>query len=344
MGKAVGLTASSGSDASFCPVCDARETNAGMSVFDDRYGHPGEFRLAGCLGCGHVMTLPRFREEELPFLYGTYYPRKSLTAELVARQAADATTLWGRLSRWWMGGDNQGQFQVRPGEKMLDVGCGSGFSLLVAKRLGAEAYGVEADPNVLALAEKLNLRIHLGSIHDQPFPEVSFELVVLNQVIEHIPEPGLALQAIVDRLAPQGRIIAVFPNRNSLWRRLTGIRWINWHVPYHLHHFDKGGFSRLAAKYGLQTMRLRTITPNLWTLLQLRAARVRPVRGQASPVWRVAERAEGNGATGRSSQAQRFKAVLLPVVLGVLGVVNRCVDLLGQGDCLMIELRRKQEL
>ena len=153
-----------------CTVCNGREHTVLRSVFDDRYGHPVTFQLAQCRQCGHVMTLPRLSEEDLPELYGTYYPRKALTAELVARQAAQAQTRMARLSRWWMGGDNQGQLDVKPGEKMLDVGCGSGFSILVAKSMGADAYGVEADPNVQVLAKELNLAIHQGSIHDHPFP------------------------------------------------------------------------------------------------------------------------------------------------------------------------------
>ncbi len=331
-----------------CPICDGGEYRAVRRAFDDRYGHPGMFDLALCRRCGHVMTLPRLREEDLSQLYGNYYPRKALSAESVVRQAALAQTLRARLSRWWMGNDNQGQFQVRPGERMLDVGCGSGFSLMVARSRGAEVYGVEADPNVQSLAKALDLPIHWGSILDHPFPGVSFDLVVLNQVIEHIPEPGRALEVISSRLASGGRVILVFPNRASLWCRIFGQRWINWHIPYHLHHFDLGGFRRLSARYGLRTVRHRTITPNLWTLLQLRVARRQPVLGQASPVWRVAAiRSDGGFGAGisvRVSAAKSVKKAILALILGLLGVVNRCVDLLGQGDCLMVELKREQDL
>jgi SAM-dependent methyltransferase len=262
---------------------------------------------------------------------------------MVADQAAQAVTPFARLSRWWMGGDNQGQYQVRAGEKMLDIGCGSGASLLVAKHLGAQAYGVEADPNVQQLARELGLRIHQGSIHDHPFPGECFDLVILNQVIEHIPEPGKALEAIASRLSPQGRIILVFPNRDSLWCRLFGAHWINWHIPYHLHHFNRSGFERLVTRHGLQVVGARTITPNLWTLLQLKASRVKITQGQPSPIWRTG----GGGADGQSFThrrvQRRLRMMLMTLVLGAFGVLNRCVDMFGQGDCLMVELRRGQD-
>lgn len=327
-----------------CPVCDGSEIEVWRSVFDDRYGHPGSFQLARCRQCGHLMTLPRLREQDLPQLYGSYYPRKALTPQMVSDQVAQALAPFARLRRWWMGGDNQGEYHAQAGEKMLDIGCGSGASLLVARQLGAQAYGVEADPNVQQLARELDLRIHQGSIHDYPFPGKIFDLVILNQVIEHIPEPGKALQAIVDRLSPQGRIILTFPNRDSLWCRLFGARWINWHVPYHLHHFNKSGFEQLAARYGLQVVRAHTITPNLWTYLQFRARRGKLTQGVPSPIWRVHGVAEGGPVPLYQRRLRRrLRMMLMTIVLGAFGVLNRCVDMVGQGDCLMVELRRRQD-
>jgi cyclopropane fatty-acyl-phospholipid synthase-like methyltransferase len=61
------------------------------------------------------------------------------------------------------GAGNQGLLNVRPGEKFLDIGCGSGLSLLIAKSRGAEAHGLEDDPNVKALAERMRLTIYQGS-------------------------------------------------------------------------------------------------------------------------------------------------------------------------------------
>ncbi len=329
-------------NADICVVCNSREHTVLRNVFDDRYGHPVTFRLAKCTQCEHVMTLPRLREEDLPELYGKYYPRKALTAELVARQAAQAQTRMSRLSRWWMGGDNQGQFDVRPGEKLLDIGCGSGLSLLIAKSRGAEVYGVEADPNVQPLAKELGLSINQGSIHDHPFPGVLFDLVVLNQVIEHIPEPGLALQVITSRLALNGRIILVFPNRISFYSRIFGASWINWHIPYHLHHFSLSSFQKMAERYGLKMVRYRTITPNLWTFLQLRVMLKKPIQSQPSALWALTEANPGEASSHRSKpMLRKLRTPILFLLLGLFGVVNRCVDLFVQGDCLMVELKRE---
>lgn len=271
-------------------------------------------------------------------LYGTYYPRKNISAADVALEAGKVQGAFAGLVRWWNGTNNQGQYSVRAGETLLDVGCGSGTSLLEAKALGAMAFGIEADPNVKPIAVALGLTIHFGSLQDRPFPEQSFDLIVMNQVIEHLPDPDLALLTLRERLTQNGRMVLVFPNTGSLWRRLSGSRWINWHIPYHLHHFNRGSFARMVRHCGLEVVHSRTITPNVWTLLQLRANRYQPQLGQSSPIWAVADRSDV--APSEQRKTNLLRTLLRVCVLSAFAVFNRAVDALGMGDSLMVELRR----
>lgn len=323
-----------------CPVCQGNVFSPISEIFDDRYGEPNRYQLARCNGCGHTATAPRLHESDLSTLYGTFYPRKSINADDVTREAAKLKRPFAELARWWNGTDNQGQYGVQAGEVMLDVGCGSGVSLLEAKALGATAFGIEADPNVKPIAAALGLSIHFGSLQDVPFPEQRFDLIVMNQVIEHLPDPDLALQTLSGRLTPNGRMLLVFPNTASLWRHLFGSRWINWHIPYHLHHFDRNSFARMVQRCGLEILRSRTITPNVWTLLQLRASRHKPLLGQPSPIWTVADRS--GSVTAANGNAIPLRGLLRNSVLAIVAVINRFVDALGKGDSLLVELRRSR--
>lgn len=293
------------------------------------------------------MTSPALKEDELGSLYSTYYPRKHVvTADLVA-VAKEVPGLSARLYRWWGGTNNQGQYMVSRGQVMLDVGCGSGLSLLEAEQLGAEAYGVEADPNIRRIADELGLRVHIGSIHDQPFPGVSFDLIVLNQVIEHIPQPGRALVALKERLKPNGRLVLVFPNRRSFWQSLAGSKWINWHIPYHLHHFDANGFSIFAERNGFQVISQKTITPNIWSILQLRAMRQSTEPGVPSAMWEVKPASEvASGVLSRPltlSIRRIMKRLLKQIVFVSLVVLNRLLDMTGKGDSILVELQIKEK-
>jgi SAM-dependent methyltransferase len=321
-----------------CPVCDGSGFNDGLEIFDDRYGEPNRYQLAHCRACGHMATAPRLRESDLPALYGNHYPRKGIEATDVSREASKVKRPFAALSRWWNGTNNQGQYSVRAGELMLDVGCGSGVSLLEAKALGATAFGIEADPNIRPIAAALSLNIHFGSLRDQPFSGLRFDLVIMNQVIEHLPDPDEALQILSDRLTPAGRMVLVFPNTASLWRRLSGSRWINWHIPYHLHHFDSKSFERMARRCGLKVVRSRTITPNVWTLLQLRASRNTPQLGRPSPIWAVAPRSESTPASVCKSNP--LYMLLRVGLLAAFALLNRLIDILHMGDSLIVELRR----
>lgn len=324
-----------------CPVCEGITFFPGAEIFDDRYGEPNRYQLAHCAACGHVATAPRLRESDLPGLYGNYYPRKNIGADDVAREADKAKRVLASWVRWWNGTDNQGQYSVRAGELMLDVGCGSGTSLLEAKALGATAFGIEADPNVKPIAAALGLTIHFGNLQDRPFPEHAFDLIVMNQVVEHLPDPDEGLCMLSERLTPSGRMVLVFPNTASLWRRLSGSRWINWHIPYHLHHFDSKHFERMVRRCGLEVVRSRTITPNVWTLLQLRANRYAPQLGKPSPIWVVADRSEA--AQGGARKSNPLRALLRVSVLFVFASLNRVIDALGMGDSLLVELRQERK-
>ena len=334
-----------GRGTALCPVCTSSEHTPLRPAFVDRYGCPDMFSIVRCNACGHLMTSPALMEDELATLYSTYYPRKLVNSADLVISASNATGSFARFRRWWEGTDNQGQYTVSPGQTMLDVGCGSGLSLLEAQTLGAQAYGIEADPNIRRIADELKLRIHIGSLHDHPFPSVSFDLIVLNQVIEHIPEPGKALDVLKERLQPGGRIVLVFPNRRSIWQRLSGARWINWHVPYHLHHFDARGFRAFAQRHGYQVIRQRTVTPNIWSILQLRALRLSTLPGEPSPMWEVKSASNITTPIPAASSAMQtltagraMRRLMRQTAITSLSLFNRFVDLAGLGDSIMVEL------
>ena len=79
---------------------------------------------------------------------------------------------------------------------VFDIGCGDCSSLIEINNLGAKAFGIEADTNVKSIAKSLNLKVHFGSVEDNPFSGKKFDLIVMNQVIEHIPEPDKCIKII----------------------------------------------------------------------------------------------------------------------------------------------------
>jgi 2-polyprenyl-3-methyl-5-hydroxy-6-metoxy-1,4-benzoquinol methylase len=101
---------------------------------------------------------------------------------------------------------------------VLDIGCGAGAFAGLVKGRSAEAppeiWGIEMDPTAAALAGENLDRIMVGDAHDilPGLPTEKFDCVVLNDVLEHLLEPGELLARLRPALKPNAVIVASIPN------------------------------------------------------------------------------------------------------------------------------------
>jgi ubiquinone/menaquinone biosynthesis C-methylase UbiE len=106
------------------------------------------------------------------------------------------------------------------GLRILDVGCGPGSLLrLLAERDCASLSGLEMSTRLCSLAKetlKGQARICCGNIQEGiPYPDGSFDRVLLTEVIEHLARPVPALREAVRVLAMDGRILLTVPNSTA---------------------------------------------------------------------------------------------------------------------------------
>lgn len=197
------------------------------------------------------------------------------------------------------------------------------------------------------VVDALGLRIHIGSLDDFPHRDVRFDLIVLNQVLEHIPEPEKLLARFEELLNPGGRLVLAVPNADSVFARFFKRAWINWHIPYHLHHFNSQSARLFLERCGWRVRSLRTITPNLWTVLQCRAAIETTTVGRPNPMW-TGKPAENDGPASPPpwllDRLRRFAlSVSRPLPNAVLTVIDRLFDRFGLGDSMLIEVERAEK-
>jgi len=119
-----------------------------------------------------------------------------------------------------------GEFRQHEGERVLEIGCGTGCDLLQFARHGALATGVDITPGHLKLARQRvgNLATALyGDGRDLPFPDASFDYVYSHGVLHHSDEPRKVVQEIFRVLRPGGRfnihVYALF-SYFTLWTML----------------------------------------------------------------------------------------------------------------------------
>jgi SAM-dependent methyltransferase len=116
------------------------------------------------------------------------------------------------------------------GAKVLDFGCGSGTVVHMLREAGVDAYGVDVrwegaefpDLTQLPLAESGHLRYYEAG-EELPFEEGEFDLIISNQVIEHLEDLDAAVDAMTRVLAPGGRLYHHYPSRMTLREPHLGV-------------------------------------------------------------------------------------------------------------------------
>lgn len=331
-----------------CDICGSSVTDAYKNMYDDRYGYPSTFVVTQCPSCNTLATQPPLTAAEIGPLYTNYYPRSVIDLKTVERRGSVADTLHQRFTYWWNGNHKiQHMLQTQGGgRRILDIGCGDGASLIELKRRGFDVYGIEADENVAVVRDAFKLPIHIGMIEDCPFPERSFDLIIANQVIEHIVDLDSFIKHIQKFLAPHGRVIISTPNGNSVYRKIFGKKWAHWHIPYHQHIMNKKALGLLLAKHGFHITQSKTVSPTTWMIHTLNRLRFTPVLGKKNPLWAYEQKDTINSSEHKqdSLKAQKrpgtiyafFKRLLYITVLAIISLCNRIVDVFRAGDCIVV--------
>lgn len=141
-------------------------------------------------------------------------------------------------------------------KKLLDVGCGTGDFLNLAKSNHWQVSGVEPNFNARAIAnEKTD-----NSIFDidqlLKFQKHSFDVITLWHVLEHLPKLENHLAVIESLLKPNGRLVIAVPNYKSFDANYYKNNWAAFDVPRHLWHFSQKAISKLVEKKGMEVIKV----------------------------------------------------------------------------------------
>ena len=134
---------------------------------------------------------------------------------------------------------------------MLELGCAYGFFLQEAKPF-FQVTGIELAEAAAAHARGTGLDVLTGLADAPTLARLgTMDVVVLLDVVEHLPDPRATLQLAAQHLNPGGIIVLTTGDFASLYARLAGPRWRLMTPPQHLWFFTPESMTRLAASLGL---------------------------------------------------------------------------------------------
>lgn len=132
--------------------------------------------------------------------------------------AHDTTHWWYRARREVLADYITRNAALKPGARILEIGCGTGHNLPMLARFG-EVEAIEIDAAARAIASE-----RLGRpVSDAPLPELpgvprgAYDMIAVLDVIEHIADDVAALKAMADCLKPGGAILIAVPAHPWMW-------------------------------------------------------------------------------------------------------------------------------
>ena len=193
-----------------CPVCG---NNEHVELWEK-----GGARYVECKECKLVYENPRLTAEGLKRLYSqeSYYiqkpsgePNSGYENYFVQCTPALQTEYFSIVQQF---------AEVNTG-RFLDVGCGTGGVLGVARKRGWEAVGLEVSDWAVEQARKQGNTIVNATVLEARFPDDHFDAVSMFDVLEHLPSPVDYIKDVYRILKPGGVLVMETPNIGGFFAR-----------------------------------------------------------------------------------------------------------------------------
>lgn len=153
-----------------------------------------------------------------------------------------------------------------PAPAVLDIGCASGLFMKMAEQRGCQVTGLEPNPVMAAIAKQSGLNVIKGYFPDAIPQGAKYDLIVMNDVFEHLPNVSDVLLSCKPLLKKNAVFVINLPNSGGVlfkvarllahfgvlnpWDRL----WQKMFYTPHLHYFNHGSLRKLLTKHGYGTV------------------------------------------------------------------------------------------
>lgn len=233
-----------------CPVCQNFKTQ----YFFETVNTHGSFKISEekfvilrCLACGVIFPRIAIGKNFYKKYYQlNYYSSSRLANPVLQRAYRLVANFFSRL---------QLKSYLEAG-RVLDFGCGKG-EFLASLPFDTEKYGVEINRQAVRFIRKKYPEIKIFQGWKKLEKGVSFDLITLWHVLEHLEEPKKVLQELRKRLKKDGYLIISTPNSGSWGFNLSREHWFHLDTPRHLAIFNLNSLLDLCRQVGLQPITIK---------------------------------------------------------------------------------------
>lgn len=220
------------------------------------------YQIIDCTHCGfkHIIPIPSDKELKRIYLQEYYTTEKP---HYIERNLEDQewwkTVYDGRLRAFE-------SLLADSSRDILDIGCGPGFFLQRASEQGWRGCGVEPSIKAVEFARNLGLEVRHAFLTESLAGELgTFDVVYMNEVLEHVSSPIQILRIALGMLKPGGLLCLIVPNDyNPIQEALRSVcNFPSWWVapPHHINYFDTKSIENLADRAGMKILKKEATFP-----------------------------------------------------------------------------------
>lgn len=295
-------------DVKICLLCGYEGIPIFQNLKDNLFNSRDIWSLMRCAKCDLLWLNPRPLPNEISKLYLEYYTHQQ-NDSLMKKRATLYKAVKAKILQSGFGysmnvkskflgkvlsyisplkeivGRSVMWVKANEGRSLLDIGCGNGQFLAQMKELGWNVFGIEPDSKAARIArEHFGLEIFQGTLEKAKFPANSFDVITMDNVIEHVPDPINLLTECRRILKSGGKLVVITPNIHSLGRRLFSKEWLHFDPPRHLFLFSPKSMSICIDRAKLKVQKLWT-TPKTarWILTTNRLIKRKDKLSNGSP-------------------------------------------------------------